>query len=123
MSIVESLLSMAADEMARQGCVRLEAVHVVYCAMAGIVPESLRLCFEVMTKGTPNEGARLVLTCLPLRLRCGACGTVFGGEGRDALWCPCPSCGETFGHAVEQGRELYLKRLEAWPADAQPSRS
>ncbi|MDR1856673.1 MAG: hydrogenase maturation nickel metallochaperone HypA [Desulfovibrio sp.] len=116
MSIVESLLAMVQAEMDSRGCGRLESVHVVYGAMAGIVPESLQMCFEIMTKDTPNEGARLELTCLPVRLRCGGCGTVFGGEGREALWQPCPVCGETFGHAVEQGRELYLKRLEAWPA-------
>ena len=37
----------------------------------------------------------------------------FGGEGQDALWLPCPDCGEQFGHVVEQGRELFLNRLEA----------
>lgn len=51
--------------------------------------------------------------CCPLRLRCSQCGKVFGGEGQDALWEPCPDCGEQFGHVVEQGKELYLDRIEA----------
>ena len=113
MSIAQSLLQMAEDEIARQGCTRLEVVSVTYGSLSGVVPESLQFCFETMVYGTPHEGARLELTELPLRLRCTACGKVFGGEGQDALWLPCPSCGEQFGHVVEQGKELYLSRLEA----------
>ena len=113
MSIAQSLLQMAEDEIARQGCTRLEVVNVTYGSLSGVVPESLQFCFEVMVQGTPHEGARLELTELPLRLRCTACGKVFGGEGQDALWLPCPGCGEQFGHVVEQGKELYLSRLEA----------
>ena len=77
------------------------------------MPESLQYCFEILVKDTPHEGARLEITVLPLRLRCSQCGKVFGGEGQDALWEPCPDCGEQFGHVVEQGKELYLDRIEA----------
>lgn len=113
MAIAQSLLSMAEEEIARQGCTRLELVRVDYGALSGVVPESLQFSFEVMTKGTPHEGARLELVRLPLRLRCAFCGEVFGGEGQEALWQPCPGCGEQFGHVVEQGKELILSHLEA----------
>ena len=113
MSIVQSLLQMVEEEMARQGCTRLEVVSVTYGTLSGVVPESLQFCFEAMVHATPHEGARLELVELPLRLRCSACGRVFGGEGQEALWQPCPGCGEQFGHGVEQGKELYLNRLEA----------
>ena len=113
MSIAQSLLKMAEEEIARQGCTRLEVVNVKYGALAGIVPESLQFCFETMIQGTPHEGARLEMEELPLQLHCPFCGADFGGEGQDALVQPCPGCGEQFGHVVKQGRELYLNRLEA----------
>lgn len=113
MAIAQSLLAMAEEEIGRRNCSRLELVRVEYGALSGVVPESLQFCFETMIKGTPHEGARLELVCLPLRLRCPLCGEVFGGEGQDALWQPCPGCGEQFGHVVEQGKELILSRLEA----------
>ena len=113
MAIAQSLLAMAEEEIARQNCTRLEMVRVEYGALSGVVPESLQFVFEPLIKGTPHEGARLELVCLPLRLRCPFCGKVFGGEGQDALWQPCPGCGEQFGHVVEQGKELILSRLEA----------
>lgn len=113
MAIAQSLLAMAEEEIGRRNCSRLELVRVEYGALSGVVPESLQFCFETMIKGTPHEGGRLELICLPLRLRCPFCGEVFGGEGQDALWQPCPGCGEQFGHVVEQGKELILSRLEA----------
>lgn len=113
MSIAQSLLALAEEEMARLGCARLERVVVAVGALAGVETESLRFCFELLVRDTPHENARLELEHVPLRLRCAACGERFGGEGRDALWMPCPRCGEQFGHAVESGRELLLRRLEA----------
>ncbi len=113
MAIAQSLLRMAEEEIAAKNCSRLEVVRVEYGALAGVVPESLELCFEALIKGTPHESARLELIRLPLRLRCPFCGEVFGGEGQEALLQPCPGCGEQFGHVVEQGKELILSHLEA----------
>jgi hydrogenase nickel incorporation protein HypA/HybF len=113
MSIAQSILQMAEEESARSGCTRLEKICVTLGAISGVEPESLRFCFAVLTRDTPHAGVQLELDLLPLRLRCSSCGNVFGGEGQDALWMPCPACGEQFGHVVEQGRELLLSRMEA----------
>lgn len=113
MSVAMSLLELAEDAARGQGCSRLERVRVEYGALAGIMPEALQFCFEALTRGTAHEGARLELVCLPLRLRCPFCGTVFGGEGQEARWEPCPGCGEVAGHVVEQGKELLLRQVEA----------
>lgn len=113
MSIAQSLLRLAEEELARRGCTRLEKVGVTLGALSGVEPESLRFCFDILLRGTPHEGACLELTETPLRLRCAGCGLEFGGEGQDALWMPCPRCGEQFGHAVVRGRELLFNHLEA----------
>lgn len=113
MSVAQSLLEMAITEARAHNCTRIIHIKVEYGAIAGIMPDALMLCFEALTKGTPHEGARLELIELPLKLRCPFCGEVFGGYGQDTLWQPCPKCSETFGHIVEQGRELILSRLEA----------
>lgn len=113
MAVAENILALAQEAMERQQCSRLDMVRVEYGALAGIVPESLHFSFEALIRDTPHEGARLELVCIPLRLRCAFCGTSFGGEGQEALWQPCPSCGEEFGHTVEQGKELILSRIQA----------
>jgi hydrogenase nickel incorporation protein HypA/HybF len=113
MALVQSLLSMAEEEISRRNCTRLLAVRVEYGALAGIMPEALHCCFEALTRDTAHKQARLELVCLPVRLRCPFCGVTFGGDSRDALTTPCPGCGELFGHIVEQGKEMILSRLEA----------
>ncbi|MBQ4566543.1 MAG: hydrogenase maturation nickel metallochaperone HypA [Desulfovibrio sp.] len=113
MAVAENILALAEEELARLHLSRLEAIRVEYGALAGIVPEALRFGFEAVVKGTAHEGVRLELVCLPLRLRCAFCKTSFGGEGQEALYQPCPGCGEEFGHSVEQGKELILSRIEA----------
>lgn len=113
MSVAMSLLELAEEVAHGQGCARLERVCVEYGALAGIMPEALEFCFEALTRGTAHEDVRLELICLPLRLRCVFCGAVFGGEGQDARWEPCPGCGEVAGHVVEQGKELLLREVEA----------
>lgn len=113
MSVAASLVEMAIEEASRNHCGRLTMVQAHYGAISGIMPEALSLCFEALVRGTPHEKARLELVELPLKLRCPFCGSVFGGEGKEAIWAPCPQCGESFGHIVEQGRELLLARIEA----------
>lgn len=113
MSVAMSLLELAEGVAKSQGCSRLERVCVEYGALAGIMPEALELCFEALTRDTAHAGTRLEMVCLPLRLRCLFCGTVFGGEGQEARFEPCPACGEDAAHSVEQGKELRLREVEA----------
>ena len=58
MSIAQSLLQMAEDEIARNGCTRLEVVSVTFGALSGVVPESLQFCFEAMGLGKPIQRSR-----------------------------------------------------------------
>ncbi|MDR3319374.1 MAG: hydrogenase maturation nickel metallochaperone HypA [Desulfovibrio sp.] len=113
MTLVQSLLDMAEEELVRRDCKRLLLARVEYGALVGVMPEALHCCFEILTRGTVHENARLELVRLPLRLRCPFCGVSFGEEVQDVLNIPCPVCGEFFGHIVEQGKEMILSRLEA----------
>lgn len=113
MSIAMSLLELAKAEAEKQRRKRIISLRVEYGAISGIMPDALDFCFKALVAGTIHENANLELVCLPLRLKCPLCGHVFGGEGKEALWEPCPKCGEFFGHIVEQGKELILARLEA----------
>lgn len=115
MSIAASMLRMAEEEAAKAGCSRIDAVVVKYGQLSGIMPEALELAFAALIKETPHAGARLALELVPLRARCVFCGCVFGGDFQGVADIVCPKCGEIFGHAIEQGKELILARIEASP--------
>lgn len=113
MSVAESILRIAEDELEKRGLRELIRVRVCYGALSRVVGESLHLCFEALLLNTPYKGAVLELEELPVVLRCGVCGRTFSPQDGDMPFSPCPACGENFGHHVEQGRELYVKQLEA----------
>lgn len=73
-----------------------------------VVPESLEFYWEIVTRGTVCEGARLELEVVPAVLACGGCGNEW------ALETPlfrCPACGET-DVAVVRGDELEVESIE-----------
>lgn len=113
MSIADSILRITADEMKKHHMEKLLLVRVRYGALSHVVAESLSFCFSAMILDTPWAQARLEMEEVAVVLRCGRCGDTFSPSGRDALFDPCPACGESLGHSVEQGRELYVQHIEA----------
>ncbi|WP_035041391.1 hydrogenase maturation nickel metallochaperone HypA [Desulfovibrio sp. X2] len=113
MSIVQSLQDIIRQEMGRHGVTRLLAVRVVHGRLTNVVPEALEFAWEVMTKDTDMEGARLETEEIPLKLRCGGCRREFEPEDITAVLAPCPVCGEQIGHEVVAGRELHIAHIEA----------
>lgn len=113
MSLTNSLLDIAREEMKKHGASRLLLVRVRYGALANVVPEALSMAFEVLTQGTDLEGARLELDEEPVILACGDCGREFAPPPAAAgMFSACPHCGQDFGHRVLSGKSLYLDHLE-----------
>lgn len=113
MSLAMSILQLAEEEAAKNGCNRLSRICVSCGALSGAMPEALEFCLKCLLAETAHKDAILELAIVPVKLRCAMCQTVFEGVGQGALWQPCPKCGEIMGHGVEQGRELVLSRIEA----------
>jgi hydrogenase nickel incorporation protein HypA/HybF len=87
---------------ARITCVRLEIG-----ALSGVVADSVRFCFDLVTEGTLLAGARLEITQPPARCRCQACGQSFEPD-EPILLCPCGSADVT----VESGDQLTITSVQ-----------
>ncbi|GAB4251668.1 MAG: hydrogenase maturation nickel metallochaperone HypA [Thermoleophilia bacterium] len=72
-----------------------------------VVPEAMRLCFEVASQSTIAEGARLEIEQLDVVGRCPSCGREW--QLTEPLFL-CPSCETPV--AVAQGEELTLATIE-----------
>jgi hydrogenase nickel incorporation protein HypA/HybF len=86
------------------------AVAVVYLRvgkLSGVVPDAMRFCFEMVTDGSPLEGARLEIEEPEGVGRCRACGSDFTLPDL-ILLCPCGSADVQ----LLSGRELSLKSVE-----------
>jgi hydrogenase nickel incorporation protein HypA/HybF len=71
------------------------------------VPDSLAFYFELVSRETLCEGARLEQEVVPARLRCEACASEWDPE--DA-WFRCTGCGGA--GAVIAGDELEVESIE-----------
>lgn len=87
---------------------RVEKLNLRIGKLAAVVEDSLKFCFEIITKDSPLEGARLVIEDVPVQVRCRACSHQWEVEGPIFT---CPSCKDG---AVDilSGRELEISSLE-----------
>jgi len=108
MSIAQSLIEIIREEMVRHGAQHLRSVRLQVGEMSAVVPESLSFSFEVITSGTPLEGAKLVIETVPPEGRCTECGKQF--EIKDYVFL-CPACGGTRVETVA-GQELSIVDME-----------
>lgn len=118
MSLAISLLEIAEEEAAKNGCNKLLRICVNYGAFSGVMPEALDFCLKTLLAQTVHKDAVFELVETPLKLRCAMCNASFGGQ--NAIWQACPHCGEEGGHIVEEGRDLILSRIEACREENNP---
>jgi len=87
LAIAESVIDTVTERLpgAKVTCVRLEIG-----ALSGVVPDSIRFCFDLATEGTGLAGAELKITEPPAQCRCRACGGEFQPDSPIVL-CPCGS--------------------------------
>lgn len=101
LSITQSVVDVVTQ---RTGSDRVAKVHLQIGKLSGIVPDSVRFCFELIAADTPLAGAVLEIDEPLGRAHCQRCGDDF--ELRDLiLLCPCGSA-----HVqVVPGTELAVK--------------
>jgi hydrogenase nickel incorporation protein HypA/HybF len=87
----------------RTGEAPVATVRVRVGRLAGIVPDAMRFCFDLVTAGTPLEGAVLEFEQPEGRGRCRACGEDFV-LADPILLCSCGSADVE----VLAGRELAV---------------
>ena len=108
MSIVQSLIDILQEEMTRHQASVLKSVRLHIGELSAIVPSSLSFCFEVITKGTSMEGAKLNMDIIPLKGLCRQCRETF--EVKDYVF-ECPYCHATDIDTVS-GQDLSIVEME-----------
>jgi hydrogenase nickel incorporation protein HypA/HybF len=114
MSIAQSILEVVQqytkgnDQAKDANAPRVKSVHLKIGEMAGVVPESLRFCFEVASEGTAVQGAELLIDEVPITCRCVSCNAEFSVERFLFL---CPTCGTPDVELIS-GNELDVVELD-----------
>jgi len=109
LSIVASIVEAVTESASAYPGARVTEVRLRVGALASVVEDSLEFCWELATEGSPLAGAALVITRLPVIVRCDACGVDAEIEGVQSF--RCPRCGEPAAD-LRQGRELEIEAIE-----------
>ncbi len=102
--ILKRILEVAKErnaEKVSKAKIKLGEIH-----MAG--SEEIEFAFDVISRGTIADGAKLIIEIIPLRARCGRCGRDFTEK---MVRLDCPACGGT-NLEVISGKELDVTQIE-----------
>jgi len=108
LSITQNLLDIALEQARLNSASRVTKIRVVAGAMHNLVDDSMRFCFEVISRGTFAEGAELIVDTVPAQAQCQACTRRF--ELQPFAWF-CPQCGSREFDIVA-GSELLVSEIE-----------
>lgn len=108
MSLAEGMREIIVDSAAKHNAPRISRVRVEIGRFAGVEKDALAFAFDVVMRGSPAEGAELVMIDLPGRASCFSCGETVEIEDRLD---PCPLCG-SLQLMPDGGDEMRIKDLE-----------
>ncbi len=108
MALAQSIIEIVEQEMNHYQLDKLKAIHLAVGRMTAVVPEQMKLCFEILTENTRLAGTELKMKIVPVTYRCGVCNQEFTSEG---ITFNCPSCNGENPELIF-GRELKIEFLE-----------
>ncbi len=108
LSIAQSLLDIIVDESQRHRLGRVSKVKLQVGELSAVVPDSLRFCFDLVSRDTVASGALIEIETIGITARCDKCDLSF--EVKDRVF-ECPKCGEPVLQMLS-GRELNVMSIE-----------
>ena len=106
--ITMEIIRLAEKEAKKNNAKSVSKINLVVGEFSGYLADSIKLYFDIHTKGTMCEKAELTIENVKPKLKCGKCGKLFE---RKPFEFNCPSC-NGIGEPTEIGREFYIKSIE-----------
>jgi hydrogenase nickel incorporation protein HypA/HybF len=114
LSIAQNLVELAIEAAENTRMKQVQALYLKLGVLSGVVKEALEFSFDVVTEGTPLEGAKLIIEDVPVKVFCPAC------QKAQVLPVPfpmrCPVCGTRTSQVLE-GCEMELSALKGGVKD------
>jgi hydrogenase nickel incorporation protein HypA/HybF len=106
--VTESILEIVLRHAAGTDSKRIEQINLVIGELASIVDDSVQFYWDIISKDTPAQGARLAFKRIPAEMLCLTCQNRFHPDygGYD-----CPICGG-INLRITAGREFFVESIE-----------
>ena len=108
LAITEGIIEAAVPEAERAGAKKILEIRLKIGELSGVLPECIQEYFNIASRGTIAEGARLKVEKIPITIECRNCG--FTGEIKKTR-IHCPEC-DSSDFALKSGREYFVDSLE-----------
>lgn len=92
-SITREILDIILDTAGRNNARSVESVNIELGQLSTFDEESINFYFEILSRGTLAEGAKLIFKRMPAIAKCKKCDRDF--ELGDVFFSSCPLCGST----------------------------
>jgi len=106
--LARQIIGIASQAAAGRSGGRVKTINLTVGDGSGYVADCVKLYFDLISEGTPCEGAELKIERVRPMLRCGACGGLFERRPFEFV---CPDCGGE-GEPTEIGREFRVSSVE-----------
>jgi len=108
LSVTQNILDIALRHAEQAGATRISVVNLTIGQLSSIIDDSVQFYWDIISKGTIAEGAKLVFKRIPTELLCLECEHHYK-PGVDEL--ACPDCGSTRIKVVA-GMEFFLESID-----------
>jgi hydrogenase nickel incorporation protein HypA/HybF len=108
LGIAQSIMQIVLSEAERAKARKVLKVTIKVGELAGVLPDSLTFCFNLLAKSTIAEHASLTIEKIPIRGYCSECQREFS-IADNRYWCT--TCGNKHIELIS-GRELQIGQLE-----------
>lgn len=109
LAITESLVRIISDQAGTSEFTKVNKVRIEIGRLSTLEPESVEFCFDVVSKGTVAEGAKLEILRQDGTADCLACGrSVSGIQGFGSA---CDGCGSA-NLRITGGNSILVRDLE-----------
>jgi len=108
LTMAQAILDEAQQQVEAHRAHKVLAIRLQVGELSTAMPEALTFSFEVISKNTCAQDARLDITRVPWRIRCSSCQKEYRVHDRLAL---CPECNSAGGETIA-GKELMITEME-----------
>jgi hydrogenase nickel incorporation protein HypA/HybF len=105
--VTESILEIATRHASKENASRITELYLVIGQLSSIIDDSIQFYWDILSKDTMAEGAKLNFRRIPTEMLCLDCKKSYKPDSRDLA---CPACGSTRVKIVA-GEEFYVEAI------------
>lgn len=106
--VTQSIVNICLEELEKNKGKAVKEINIVEGELSDMVPESIHMYFEILTKGTKLQDAVLNIAKIPAKIQCKDCSFEGTFNKTDFF---CSKCGSE-NISIVGGREFYIDSME-----------